>query len=793
MKTTRSSLSVVVVLLLLLLNPDVSQAFTETVAAGTTVNDETIESDDNAVSTQQVYGTATNTIINTNGQQVINPGGITNGTQVNSGGTLTNNGGEDNNTLLSSGSTMVLQGSADGSSIAVSHYAVIESGTSVDINAYAEANHWTINKINDDYVYLRAETSLMNDSVINGGKLWIEKGTLTNTTVNGGRFVNVAGTDYNTVVNGGVYFLGGASVASSYNLTINSDAYGNLNSGTVTDAIINGSLIVAPNFVEPSILSSLRGNIAVNNGGKLMIITGSDTGLADYIVSGTGDIRLSTNSNVLSTYFFSLGNVVLDGGSVTYDRMGYSIATLSSLSGTGSLYMSTSLASNVGDYLDVTGNASGSFKVYVSDTGVSPDKDDSLKLIQTGGGDATFTLANTGHVVDLGTYQYYLVANGDDSWSLTPLSPPTEEEVAPLPDTDEASQETPEPEADNAEGSAEETDTADDTAADSDTPAEDAVDVPAGDTSSDNPPRSITPSTAAVLAVATADPLIFQQELETIHSRLAEKSPLAHDSGVWGTVRNNRLSVSDKAGADYWMSTNAITLGADRTEQSGEGLLTQGVFVSHSHSDMHFRGKGIGDADIDAYAGGIYAAYQHDSGYWLDGILKLDRFRHDIDARMTSGSAAKGHFSTTGVGAALKSGHDFHPGKATVTPYLSLTGITVSSASLALTNGMKARIGSQKSLIAAAGITTAYPVQIGEAIVHPYAGARIERETLKNNRVWVNGDRFTNDLSGTRGVYHAGVRSQLSSTLAMHVNAGYMQGSHIESPWSGEVGVSWQF
>ncbi len=826
MKTTRSRLSVVVVSLVPLMNPGVSQAFTETVLADTTVSNETVDSNTDTGSTQQVYGTATDTTVNTGGQQVINPGGATNRTSVNTGGTLTNNGGEDNNTTLNSGGTVVLQGSKDGRSVAVSNNAVIAQGSFVNINDYAEANRWIINGTNNDYIYLRADTSVMNDATLNGGKLWIEKGTLQNTTVNGGQFVNVSGTDYNTVINSGIYYLGGASVASSYNLTINAGAYANLNSGTITDATINGSLIVAPNFIEPSILSSLQGNIAVNDGGRLTIITGSDTASADYTVSGSGEIALSTNASAIGTYEFALGNVVLDGGSITYDRMGYSSLTLSSLAGSGSFYLYTNIASSLSDYLDVTGTANGSFNVWVSDTGVSPETSESLKLIQTGGGDAVFTLANTGNVVDLGTYQYHLVAGGNDSWWLTPLSASPEEEATPEPETEASDEDTLAPETGDAADAAAETEPNEATDAAAETEPDEATDAAAEtepneatDAAAETEPEtgeaadtdtvpedinsvpsvveperlSITPSTAAVLAVATADPLLLQLELEIIGARLAEQHLLTHESGVWGTVRNSRLNVSDKAGADYWMSTNAIVLGADRSNRSSHGLLTQGVFFSQSHSDMHFRGKGTGGADVDAYAGGIYAAWQHDSGYWLDGILKLNRFRHDIDARMTSGTAVKGRFSTTGVGAALKGGHDFHPGKAIVTPYISLTGITVNSASLALNNGMKARIGSQKSLLAAAGVTTAYPVTIGQAVLHPYIGARVERETVKTNRVWVNGDRFTNDLSGTRGVYHAGVHSQLTSTLAMQVNAGYQEGSHIESPWSGQIGMSWQF
>ncbi len=93
----------------------------------------------------------------------------------------------------------------------------------------------------------------------------------------------------------------------------------------------------------------------------------------------------------------------------------YKTLSLASLSGNGMFWMNTDIAGHRGDFLNVTGKAEGKFGVKVTDSGKSPTADDSLKIIQTGGGDAKFTLANEGGVVDVGTYQYYLVADDSNS------------------------------------------------------------------------------------------------------------------------------------------------------------------------------------------------------------------------------------------------------------------------------------------------------------------------------------------------------------------------------------------
>jgi len=71
----------------------------------------------------------------------------------------------------------------------------------------------------------------------------------------------------------------------------------------------------------------------------------------------------------------------------------YSTLSLETLSGRGTFWMNTDIAGQ-GDFLDVKGEANGQFKVMVTDSGRSPTSEYSLKIIQTGGGTAEFTLAN---------------------------------------------------------------------------------------------------------------------------------------------------------------------------------------------------------------------------------------------------------------------------------------------------------------------------------------------------------------------------------------------------------------
>ncbi|POT23908.1 autotransporter outer membrane beta-barrel domain-containing protein [Citrobacter freundii] len=58
----------------------------------------------------------------------------------------------------------------------------------------------------------------------------------------------------------------------------------------------------------------------------------------------------------------------------------------------------------------------------------------------------------------------------------------------------------------------------------------------------------------------------------------------------------------------------------------------------------------------------------------------------------------------------------------------------------------------------------------------------------------VNNDgHFVNDLSGTRGVYQAGIRAIFTENLSGQLSSGYGNGANIESPWSTSAGISWTF
>ncbi|EOF6273449.1 pertactin-like passenger domain-containing protein [Salmonella enterica] len=143
-------------------------------------------------------------------------------------------------------------------------------------------------------------------------------------------------------------------------------------------------------------------------------------------VNNGASLQLNNAGACTTNCLYTLNSLVLSGGSVArYNSppgtsTGWNTLNLSSLAGNGDFYMHTEVASGKGDLLNITGNATGSFRLFVQDSGVSPTSDDSLLLVKTGGGDAVFTLGNKGGLVELGTWEYRLKENNSGSWLLSP-------------------------------------------------------------------------------------------------------------------------------------------------------------------------------------------------------------------------------------------------------------------------------------------------------------------------------------------------------------------------------------
>lgn len=166
--------------------------------------------------------------------------------------------------------------------------------------------------------------------------------------------------------------------------------------------------------------SQLNGNIVVDADSTLALAFANHASLTGSIDNATS-LSIDDTSHWVMTGDSSVDNLALDGGTVnlrgTEGSTGFYRLKLGELSGNGTFMLGTDLARKQGDFLDVSGKASGNHRLQVENTGTDPSKDvDAHQVVHTGEG-STSKFDLVGGQVDFGTFAYELEQRGED-WFL---------------------------------------------------------------------------------------------------------------------------------------------------------------------------------------------------------------------------------------------------------------------------------------------------------------------------------------------------------------------------------------
>ena len=513
----------------------------------------------------------------------------------------------------------------------------------------------------------------------------------------------------------------------------------------------NQNLIESINGADTTLLvdnSQLLGNIVTDDTSQSATTLQNNARLTGTFI-GTNDVTINSGADWTMTEDATLNHLAMNGGQVNYNASSPRTLTVSSLSGNGTFLMNTDLAAHTGDLLNVTGEATGTHSLAITNTGVEPAQGgEDLQVVHTGSGDAQFSVPNG--KVDAGTWQYSLIKEGTD-WYLTQGATVTPDEPV-----------TPD---------------------DPNTPV--TPDIPA---------RTTTPSTDAVLNMASAPVYIFNSELQNLRFRHGDvQSSNAAPGGVWARYLGSNNHISGAQNSAYHLNQSGMEIGGDTVLETAAGRLAVGAFVGYSDNNIsHARG---GSSSVDSTSGGLYATWMHNSGFYVDALAKYNHFSNDMEARMTDGTQAKGDYSQNGFGGSLETGMTFTPlADFWIQPYLRATAFRAEGETVQLDNGMKANISDTKSFQGEAGTSAGLNLDIANVPVKPYLKVAVVREFEDNNNVRINDTYdFRNDISGTTGKYGAGVSADLSQNASVWVEANYQKGDNIESPVTANAGFRINF
>lgn len=509
---------------------------------------------------------------------------------------------------------------------------------------------------------------------------------------------------------------------------------------------------------------TLRNNTSV--AGNMTNI--NDLGIANNSTL-TGTLTNAKSTTIDSTSTFNMindstvGGLTLNGGTVDLHagNNGFRTLTATSLAGTGTFALGTDLAGHLSDLVNVTGAASGNHSLRVQNTGVDPIQEDhAQQVVHTGSGDAAFAVV--GGQVDVGTFVYRLEKRGTD-WFLVQAT--TGEPVDPVNPVDPVDPVNP---------------------VDPVVPVDPVNPVDPGE-------PIISPSARTVIGVFSAAPTVWLGELATLRVRMGELRDGHEQGGAWVRTYGNKYNISTADQVDYSQNQHGISFGADLPVSNNNGQWLLGILGGYSTSQLNLE-KGS-DGRVNSYYLGAYSTWLSDSGYYVDAIVKANRFQNKADVRMSDGVKAKGDYDNYGVGGSVEVGkHIKFANDWFVEPYVQGSLLWVQGDSYGLNNGLQAHSSKADSFVGKVGSHVGRTIALDRGgFVQPYVKVAVAHEFARNNEVRVNSTTFKDDLSGTRGELGAGIAAQLTDVLQVHADIDYSNGEQIEQPWGVNIGLRYNF
>ena len=512
-----------------------------------------------------------------------------------------------------------------------------------------------------------------------------------------------------------------------------------IGAGTAQISVLNGSTLLGRNDSvlevgsgsNASLLvdnSHLVGNVIVESGGTASLTLDSMATLIGRL-KNVSSLTLSRGAQWTQVENSQIGNLSMNEGVIKFGSPeDFYTLSVASLEGSGTFVMDADFIQDKTDFLQVTGNASGNHHLLISSSGTEPLADSKLRVAQIGGGTADFSLA-AGRV-DLGAFSYGLVREGNE-WFLATSTPSTP--VVPKP--------------------------------------------------------MISPGTRSVLGLLNAAPTVWHGEMTALNSRMGDIRMAPHNAGLWVRTYGSKFAVSERAGLAYTQQQRGMSLGADTSLPYGDDQWLVGLMGGYSQASLDLRQGTTGQ--VDSYYLGAYSTWMDDDGYYVNGVLKLNRFQNNSSVSMSDGTRSKGDYANNGLGATLEAGQRIKLGSAYyIEPHVQASAIVVKGHEYTLDNGLKAKADRVRSVRGKLGVGAGRDFELGGGrLIKPYVRAAWVQEFAARNKAKVNNHEFNYDFSGALGELGLGAALTVTDRMSLYADIDYSHGGKLKKPYGVSSGL----
>ena len=572
---------------------------------------------------------------------------------------------------------------------------------------------------------------------------------------------------------------------------------------TFSNSTVQGAILASVTDIDSHKRLSENLTIIANNS-KL-------SGLTE-VNSPNSKINLALNNSSwnVSAYFDqdenktvqnSLTNLSLNNGTVYFDRFGTNYQKLTikgDLTGNGTFYLNTLIPEFQSDKIVVLGKAEGNHKLNINEQGTVAVANSRVTLVETHGGDATFSLTNPNNRVDLGAYQYFLTKEGNN-WVLansknvvtpsnsvvTPSNPvvtPSKPVVTPSNPVVSPSNPVVTPSNPVVTPSNPVVTPSNPVVTPSNpvvTPSNPVVTPSNPVVTPSNPvvlpAVPVLPSTPLLSDLANAQVslrqtqlLLVEDDLSGIYQRLGEVKN-GEKGNVWVRNVNSRqklaaLSTGESETSGFKQNVHRVQVGADAAVTDN---LRVGGFVGRSQANVDFNGH-YGDGKVRSNSVGLYAAYLADNGIYVDNIVKYSRLHAN------SNHTEKRHYNAYTISSEL--GKRFSLASDwTITPQAQLAWTRISS---------QENEDSLSSVYSRIGLRVAKGFALSNGWnLQPYA--EVNAITSKNRSSKIHYTNSALDVASSRGRFESAVG--LNAGFANHrfgLEVSRADGKNFDKPYA---------
>lgn len=135
-------------------------------------------------------------------------------------------------------------------------------------------------------------------------------------------------------------------------------------------------------------------------------------------------------------------------------------------------------------------------------------------------------------------------------------------------------------------------------------------------------------------------------EMSSLRSRMGELRFNGGQSGGWMRTYGNKHKVDAGKGGAYDQNQQGLSLGADG--RVGDSQWLAGVMAGYSKSDLSL-GRGTTGMVNSTYIGGYATWLDAQSGYYFDGVAKLNSLHNKSSVALSDGRKAKGAYKDLGT------------------------------------------------------------------------------------------------------------------------------------------------